>query len=173
MRILLFLCFLTSLLSVSAQIIDKRYVMHIGTEGTVYHFLPVKVSSYSINKKMHCTYDMTYNTSEDSIVLNFTVFVETENGIDSLALCSGKNAVVNSCLDLLYVERAKNSYRYRYTSRFSYADIMSLFAEKFPLVFTFYGDETFECRYTDKKWKKECRMINEVFNLIRIQKTIQ
>lgn len=160
-------------MSVSAQDIDKRYVMHIGAEGTVYHFLPVKVSSYRIDKKTHCTYDITYNTSEDSIVLNFTVFVETENGIDSLALCSGKNAVVNSCLNLLYVERAKESYRYRYTSRFSYVDIKSLFAEKSPLIFTFYGDKTFECSYTDKKWKKECRMINEVFNLIRIQKSIQ
>ena len=169
----LLVCFTVLLLHtfVYSQSVNKRYNSHMGNEGLVAFFYPAEVP-VNDNAVVHdFSYDMTYNLTSDSLTLNFTV--EGVAGVDELSVMfvSGEGRFELDKIKILYVEKAKDVYTYRFTSKALWQDVMSIFKGSLPLkVEMVVNGVNFTAQYGRKRWRKEVRVMSEIFELIEMQK---
>lgn len=171
MRLLVCVTMLFLQTLVHSQSINKRYNSHIGKDGYVFFFNPTKVPTDKNNDVREFFYDMTYNITSDSLTLNFTIVSKSKIDEPIVSFCSGITHVAFNAVKMLYVEKHKKNYISRFTSKVSFTDIVPVFHSPLPLVIKIDFDENnLTARYGKKKWEKETRVMNEIFELIEIQK---
>lgn len=169
-RILFVLLLFSYIFSIKAQTISSRYRSHLSNGGTTYFFCPKKLRHTKNIDRF--TFDMTYHTSSDSLLLNFSFVSPTPVNIKSLSLRNGKEQThEGKKLSVLYRDIRKKSYEIRATSQFSLAEIEQIFSIKDKLSFEILLSNGVCCyaTYSPSKWKKERRQITQIINLINYQ----
>ena len=156
---------------VYSQPVNKRYNSHIGKGGLVFFFNPTKVPMDKNNDVHEFVYDMTYNVASDSLTLNFTIVCKSNLEKPIVGFCSGVTRVKLNAVKMLYVEKNRRNYIFRFTSKVSFADIVSIFGGSLPLVVKIDIDgRILTAQYSKRGWGKEVKVMNEIFELIELQK---
>lgn len=156
---------------VYSQSVNNRYSSHIGTGGLVFFFNPTKVLINRTDIVREFIYDMTYNLKSDSLTLNFTVVSECDIVEPAIRFNSEINGFELNNIKILYVEKHKGNYIYRFTSRVLYADMESAFRGSLPMkIELVVNDSVITAQYGKRKWKKEVKTMSEIFELIEMQK---
>jgi len=163
---LLFSVFITSHLS--GQKISKYYTVSAQKSGNLYFIEP----EYSFeNKKEKCelVYDMTYLSTDDSLMLNFSFISPEILEIDSISfIFDQKN--IGSKTQKLFIEDKKKVWEHRYSSKFLFEDINEVFHSKSPKLAVSSDGMMFLLNMKQKKWKKETDIVMRILKLIQVNK---
>lgn len=156
---------------VYSQSVNNRYSSHIGTGGLVFFFNPTRVLVNETDVVRELVYDMTYNLGLDSLTLNFTVVGKGNIVEPAVKFNSEIDGFELNNVKLLYVEKRKAYYIYRYTSKVLYEDMVSSFRGSLPMkIELVIKDMVITAQYGKRKWKKEVKTMSEIFELIELQK---
>lgn len=153
-----------------AQSIENRYQSHLNADGVTYFIRPKHIGHHeNING---FNYDITYHTSKDSVILNFSIMTKKPVKVDGLVLSCGEKKYVGSGVSALYVDIFGDKYEIRTTSRFSLKDVWEVYSQKEALCFGIHFDngEEGSATYSLSKWKKDSKMISRILDLINLQR---
>ena len=157
--------------STNAQSIENRYRCHIDRDGVTYFFCPKKIKC-NVNIDMF-SYDMTCHTKCDSVILNFTIFVNDLMKVKGLSLVCGNGCEFKgNGVGTLFADIVGKKYEIRTTTKFSFADICTIFSQNDPLSFHMYFDNGVDemAAYTLGLWKKDSNLITRILDLINSQR---
>ena len=165
---IIFFLFLS--LQTFAQSIENRYRSHLDTNGTTFFFCPKQLgNNVNINKFI---YDMTYHTSNDSVILNFTLIANRPVKVTKMVLACGDKNYVGESVGTMYADICGDKYEIRTTSKFSLKDIGDVFSQSDPLTFrlSLDGGGNASAAYSLSKWNKDSKLITRIFELINFQR---
>ena len=133
--------------------------------GALYFIQPKQEFKNKI-ERCKLSYDITYLTTKDSIVLNFTYSDNTIRVIDSISFIQG-NKRISSNTKKIFIETDKELWKHRYSAKFLYNDINSIFKqEKKPTVLIYYESKTMQLDIKNSKWKKKSEIMSKILTLI-------
>lgn len=154
-------------LSAGAQSVDNRYSTFLCEGGITYFFRPQRLKLTEHIDGF--TFDMTYHTSADSVIVNFTLLTGGPVNVNSVFLCNGESEdrFVGRGVSTLYCETRKSKYETRLTSVFSLTDIERAFAGEEPLRFEMVLDKGTRCSavYGHSQWNKERRQASRILEM--------
>ena len=115
---------------------------------------------------------MTYHTSKDSVILNFTIFSQRPIKVKQLTLTCGPKNYMGEEVKTLYADIVGKNYEIRTTSRFSMKDMCEIFKQTDALHFqmTMENGVNVSAAYSSSKWKKDAHLITRIFDLINFQR---
>lgn len=165
-RHLFFFSFLFLSSIIYGQNISKHYTSSTQDGGKLYFILPQ--SGFKNNKlKSELIYDLTYLSSSDSIVLNFSYFDKSEINIDSIALFYD-NHETTSQVKTLFVEANKRKWHYRYSTKLNFDDIDSFFNQNSePKIVLWTQNKPLELYVKPRIWKKQSSIIKKILTMIK------
>lgn len=158
--------FLLSILQTSlfAQKINKFYVSSIQDSGILYFIEPDFV--FGNEFKSNLEYDLTYLSSNDSIILNFSLFHKEILRIDTLTFELPDHSSIKSTTKKIYINSSKNTWIHRYSSKFSYDELVILHTINIPpKIIVSAKNDTVELSIPIYKWQKKSAIINKIFQL--------
>jgi hypothetical protein len=101
---------------------------YVGEEGTQYF---IKVLEFENNSKQYSEFDFTFryqNKTEDSAILNISVFApHIFRNLDSLRLSNNKFVYVIENINHLFTDRNKNMFKSRFSTTISLTALKNLF----------------------------------------------
>lgn len=153
-----------------AQSVENRYRSHIDANGITFFICPKQIGgTVNVNEFV---YDMTYHTSADSVILNFTIISDRPRKVNTLILSCGDTRYVGESVKPMFADIRGRKYEIRTTSRFSLKDICEVFSHKEALSFQMSLDSGVEASatYSSSKWKKDANLISRIFDLIIFQR---
>jgi hypothetical protein len=151
------------------QKLSKHYVSY-PKDSTILYFI------YGFgdwkNKASHATltYDLTYETSGDSLTFNFTYADRNSIEIDSLAIRSGDH-MISAKTGRLFVDIKKNKFQYRYTTRFPFKEFKTVFIDHpspVEMVLTTHRQQPVIMTIDNSQWEKQRDIIRKVLTLIEM-----
>lgn len=157
-------------LFIKAQSVDNRYQSHLDRSGATYFFCPKKIGkNVNVNKFI---YDMTYHTSNDSVILNFTILAKKPIRVKSFVLSCGDKNYMGGSVSTMYADIVGDKYEIRTTSKFSLDDICEVFSQGEALNFRMSLDNGGDASaaYSLSKWNKDSKMISRILDLIKFQR---
>jgi len=155
--------------TLKAQNISKYYTSSIQESGTLYYILP---QSGFENKTLNVEFifDITYSTSLDTAVLNFSYFDEFERMIDSVALITAGRGFSGK-VEKIFVETKKSKWHYRYSTKFLFANLDAFFAQVMPPEINIYTQQGMvNLKIKDRLWSKQSLITKKILTLIRYNK---
>jgi hypothetical protein len=163
------ICMLVSLKTSYAQKISRYYVSSIQSNGTIYFVVPQKGFK---NNDMNCNlvYDLTYLSSGDTVLFNFSYFDKSQRQIDSISFCFD-NSKCTSKTGKIFVETKGNMWHYRYTSKISFKDLNTFYNQQSQpklLLYTQQGE--IKLNMTKSRWKTQATRIQKILTLIAYNK---
>ncbi len=168
---LAFLFFSSFSLMTNAQNISKYYELSIQENGALY-FIQPKYEFKAKRKRCKLSCDLTFLTSNDSVSLNFSFFDTNIITIDSISFVQENNKQIASKTRKIYVEPVKKLWLHRYSARFLFDDIKSMFNQEKKITVLIYHDQSSSIQlYTKKgKWEKQSTIMSKIFALINANK---
>lgn len=167
---LLLLVLMNTLCSNSfAQNISKYYRVSMQENGRLFFVEPEQKFK---NKNTHCklSYDLTYLTSKDTVLLNFTYTDNTIRLIDSIRFVYGENRI-SSITKKLFIENDKKLWKHRYSAKFSFDEIYLIYhQEKSPKILLYFGNKSTQLGIKNRKWKKKSKILSKIMTLIKVNK---
>lgn len=153
-------------LSLYGQNIKKHYVLKIQEKGNLYHFLPVSLFEDTDGEKL--SYDLTYTTWNDSIVMNFS-YIKTEPLlIDSIEYIAG-NISLEGSVEKLYVEPTAKKWMHRYSLRGKADDFFQLYnSGTTPEILIYSKGITHPYPANKANWRKYAPIGQKIFKMIRL-----
>ncbi len=152
--------------NLQAQKIDKHYTSSIQENGTLY-FIKTIEGYKNAPKKTSLSFDITYLSSTDSAILNFTYLSNQISQIDSISFIHG-NTSTNSVSSKLFIEAEKLNWEHRYSSKFSFSDIDLIFKSESPAKMRlFYENESMELVISEKTWSKKSEILRRIISMIK------
>lgn len=114
------------------------------------------------------SFDMSYLSKSDTVIVNCSLTVPEENIVKGVSLKNDIQEVACYDVRMLYRDVTKNGYVLRVTSKFPYSSIKSFFSNASPLKFCFLLKDDSHCiaTYKESKWKKEQYQITKIINSI-------
>lgn len=155
--------------NIKAQNISKYYTSSIQESGTLYFILS---QSGFENKNLNgeFIYDITYSTSLDTAVLNFSYFDEFERVIDSIILVTA-DTKYPSKVSRIFVETTKSKWHYRYSTKFSFADLVAFFNQTLPPdIFIYTQEGLVKLKIKGRLWNKQSSITKKILTLIKYNK---
>lgn len=122
------LLFVFSLPSVHARDFKKYYKSQKKEESTLY-FIPSNISFSSKTTGNHLTYDITYRTDWDSVIINVSFFTKSIYDIDQINL-SNSATKFSAETRKIFVEKGKKYWHNRYSIHIAKDIYNSLFLSK-------------------------------------------
>ena len=154
--------------TMNGQNISRYYTSSLQEKGTLFYILPQK--GFESNNKNNFIYDMSYQTQNDTVTVNFSYFDRMNLILDSISLSNG-NQQVSSDAEKLYIETKKSKWHYRYSSKFLFTDIASYFDQtEPPTVIIYYPEGSVEVNIKAKTWRKQSALIKKILTLIEYNK---
>jgi len=153
----------------NAQKLSKYYTSAMQESGVLYFIEPKQEFK---NNKENCkfTYDLTYLSTKDTVLLNFTYLDNTIRVIDSISIIYGDKHI-SSIAEKIFIETDKKFWKHRYSSNFLFKDIFLLFQqEKSPIVVIYYQDKHTQLKIKKSKWTKQSAIISKILMLINANK---
>lgn len=163
---LLFYFFITVCSITNAQKISKYYTSSMQENGVLYFIEPEQEFKNKLERSKF-SYDMTYLTTKDSIFLNFTYSDNTIIVIDSISFVQG-NKRISSNTEKLFIEADKEIWKHRYSAKFLFNDINSIFQQgKKPIVLIYYESEIMQLEIRNSKWRKQSEIMSKILTMIK------
>lgn len=162
--------FIVSLLfiaiTINGQNISKYYNSSLQGNGTLYFIFPQNgFNNNKINGKL--TYDITYLTTNDSAILNFSYYEKLDRTIDSVAFISG-NQRFSSSAKKIFIETKKNKWHYRYSTSLLFKELNVFFSATDDAKIILYTQQgTVELNIKTKIWKKQTSVTKKILTLIK------
>lgn len=168
-RFLMYFALLFLVTPIQGKNISKYYISSMQENGILYFILPQKGFE---DKKSGSSliYDITYLTTKDSVTFNFSYLDKSEKAIDSIALIY-EDKQIRSLVQKIFIETKKEKWNYRYSSNFSYTDIVHFFNQKGNGKIRLYTQqEEVNLCIGKKKWGKISEVTNKILKLISYNK---
>jgi len=165
--LLLFLFSLFTFTELKAQKISKYYTVSSQKDGSLYFIEP----EYSFeSKKENCDliFDMTFLSTEDSLLLNFSFISPEIVEIDSVRFTSDQKNI-GSEAKKLFIEDEKKAWKHRYSSQFLFDELYDVFqSEKSPNLTVFSEGQSILLTMKQSKWKKKRDIVTKIFQMIEV-----
>lgn len=155
--------------AVQAQNISKTYVASAQPGGVLYFIVPQ--SGFSDEKSgAKFTYDITYKTSSDTAIVNFSYYDPRDLTIDSISFANG--ASFGAPATRIFVEPQGKSWHYRYTARLPYAQLKNFYqqAGSQPRLTLYTSTGAARVSIGENAWKDQALRIAKVFKMIELNK---
>jgi hypothetical protein len=158
------LLFLTS--TINGQNISKYYNSSLQENGTLYFIFPQSgFHNNKINGKL--TYDITYLTTNDSAILNFSYYDKLDRTIDSVAFISPSQRFSSSAKKI-FIETKKTKWHYRYSTNILFTDLNVFFNQADNAKIILYTQQgTVELNIKTKTWRKQSSVTKKILTLIK------
>lgn len=163
-----FLWFCSLHVAVSGQKLSKYYTATALEKGTLYYLFPMEGFREAENRDP-LIFDISYLSSRDSAILNFSYFHSFALPADHLALQSGDTLITCFPVRKLFMEVEKKAkWHHRYSTTIHIADLELFFqSEQAPgMIITANGIQR---RYliSQSKWNKQRRVVSLILQMIR------
>lgn len=160
------LCFCVFCLSLYGQNIKKHYVSKIQEKGNIYHFFPVSLFKDTDGEKL--SYDLTYTSWSDTIVMNFTYVKPEPLQIDSIRYVSGKSQI-GGRTDKIYVEPTAKKWIHRYSLKSKADGFFQIYHSNATPEIIIYSEGKSYNYYVDQSgWNKYIPIGRKIFKMIRL-----
>lgn len=158
------LLFLTS--TINGQNISKYYNSSLQENGTLYFIFPQSgFHNNKINGKL--IYDITYLTTNDSAILNFSYYDKLDRTIDSVAFISAIQRF-SSVAKKIFIETKKTKWHYRYSTNILFTDLNVFFNQADNAKIILYTQQgTVELNIKTKTWRKQSSVTKKILTLIK------
>ena len=155
------------LLRLEAQKISKYYTTVSQKSGNLY-FIEPKYGFTNKKDKCDLTFDMTYLSSDDSLILNFSLISPEIMEVDSVAFLQNEKSI-SSRTQKIFIEDAKKSWEHRYTSHFAIKDIRNTFQQENSPRMAVYSDQNILIMSMKQNhWKKERDIVSKIIRMIQV-----
>lgn len=153
-------------LSLYGQNIKKHYISKAQEKGSIYHFLSVSLFKDTDGKKL--SYDLTYTSWNDTIMMNFTYVKPEPLLIDSIKYVSG-NIRIEGRVDKLYVEPTSKKWIHRYSLRSKADEFFRIYnANATPEIIIFSNGKNYSYHVEKSDWRKYVPIGQKIFKMIRL-----
>lgn len=152
--------------SLNAQKLSKYYTSKVQDKGELYFLFPHD-GFCNRDADSELEYDLTYLSSQDSVTFNFSYFDEHRRSLKYMTFVySGKT--ISNKVQRIFVEMEKKKWHYRYTTKFSYADLDKVFSPKnIPSIILGDGKSgDIKLQIKKGKWEKQAQIIAKIFEMI-------
>lgn len=152
--------------NINAQNISKHYISTQSEQGILYFILPDKqFKNNETDSKL--IYDITYKTINDSVILNFSFYDMTQININSIVFALDEHKF-RSPANKLFIATKKQKWHYRYSAKFLFEDINTIFNSTTPPEITIISDQgNKELKTRPGKWKKHSAIVKKIITLIK------
>lgn len=167
----LFLSLLTcslfvTLLALSAQ---NRYHSRMTQDGTLFFFMPHKITKLEGIKRFE--YDMTMLNWTDSTTINFTFESSSLLLPENLKIISGNNSFVCHSYSPLFADIKKHHYEIRITSKFPNSEVLSFIENPNPPIFSFTQNNQLKtASYKQAAWNSDRKKLYDIYQLYILSK---
>ena len=143
---------------------QERYASRITPDGTIFFITPQKLGVLANLRRFE--YDMTLLSWTDSVTINFTMESSLMVAPENLKIKSGDKDFKCEDFSVLFIDIKKQHYVIRVTSKFSIQELTKIIESATSPAFaiTQNGIQQ-EAAYTGRKWKKERKMLSDIFQL--------
>lgn len=153
-------------LSLYGQNIKKYYIFKTQEKGNLYYLFPVILFEDADKGKL--SYDLTYTSWNDTVVMNFTYLKPEPLLIDSLKYISGKNEIVGK-VKKLYVEPDSKKWVHRYSIESKSEDFFRLYdSNVIPEIIIYSNGKEYKYHSKNSNWLKYVPIGQKIFKMIRL-----
>ena len=151
----------------NAQSINKYLVSHVNKDGILYF---IKQNNEWEGDKSSFYYDLTYNSAQDSIIVNYTINHKKSFRLKKLKLNSKTDTLIGVS-QKLYINIDKNDIIYRYSSKFLFEDFFKII-NKNNFSWSISSETSTEDQYSlsKRKLRKHNEVLGRIFTLISLNK---
>lgn len=155
-------CFL--LISCSKSYSDYL-VSNYQKEGTLY-FIKEQAGWFSNSKDAEFKYDITHQTSKDSLTMNFSLLTEETKELKSIVL-QNDSLLLESDLEKFFISPKGDKIHHRFSSTFSFSQFDSLLSmsESQPTISLFTTNNNIELK--TNKWPGQREILKNNFEVIK------
>lgn len=142
---------------------------YIGEEGMQYFIKPILLSNKEDDEELKIDFTFRYkDIIRDSAIVNFSVYSNVKpKTLDSLRLKSTSSNILNTDIEILYKDKKKDVYVYRYSTKIELKKVINLF-EFTTWELNLYFTDDQKHFISGKKSSKNISILNEVvFDLIK------
>lgn len=152
-----------------ASSVSKRYTTFLTESGMLYFIRPMHMPKCNENQTRYgMTFDITYLSGDtDSVSFTATVVTPIVEKLDSVYIKSGSKIVKVKTV-LIYCEPYKSYYVNRLRFYIKWSEWKDLYGCMTPYVVEFNNHLRFS--FYQNKWKKESKTINDIINIIELNK---
>ncbi len=164
----LLLLLLVLCLSSYGQSIKGRYISKFLEGGVLFHLLEETLFEDEHGNKL--SHDLTYNSTNDSLIFNFSFVYDKTLLLDSISLKS-EDVDVHGKLKRLYIEPKGKRWMHRYTLNTKAEPFFHLYNPEAKPQITLYRGDDEEYIYSAKRsaWKKYAPVGRLIFEVIELQ----
>lgn len=153
----------------NAQKISRYYKSTIQGNSILYFVMPNMEFENSLNGSK-LNYDITYLTINDTATVNFSYIDKSVAIIDSIVFVQN-NKRFSSSSKKLFIEPQKTKWYHRYSSRFSFNDLIFLFAqENRPQIMIYTKSVTEELNIKPSDWKRNAAIVTRILSMIKLNR---
>lgn len=166
--IFLFLTCMCCMLVIASSV-SKRYTTFLSERGMLYFISPMHMPKCNENHaKYDLTFDITYLSGDkDSVSFTTTVVTPIVEKLDSVFI-KNELKIVKAKTELIYCEPYKSYYVNRLRFYIKWSELKELYGCMMPYVIDFGNHLCFS--FYQNKWKKESKTINDIINIIELNK---
>ncbi len=172
-KFLLLLLFL-SFLSVSARKTDKSYIMTYHENGSLFFIRPEPISKTKnplIAEDL--VFDLTYLTCNDSLSYTLTYVTTQQFFPDSLCFQFTEEQYC-SPVEIIYVDKGSSEWIYRVKLIIPFSLLEKMYLSESSYQVNIHGKgNMLEYYYIPKKWIKERQKMNDIIDVIKMNKEIK
>lgn len=167
--LLLFFLFSFQIPATQAQNITNYYASTLQDNGELYYIYPID-GFKEIDGRGKLTFDITYLTSNDTAIVNISVYSSYEQKLKAI-IARLDSIALKAPLRQLMIEPNKRDWHYRYTFKLHFNDIKTIFTSPTPPVFHITGtSREIAMKMNNRKWKKQSAIVRKILQLIELNK---
>ena len=158
-------------LSGVSQNISKQYIVSQQEDGLLY-FIDSQEGWNNKKVKAELIYDITYNTSNDSLVFNFSLLTKQNIYPEGICVINGSDSLSNQ-VNKIYIDTQKSKYHYRYTTIFTFDDFYTLIkhgTSRALIIIYLKNNDPVVLTISKNQWLKQRKILEGIFNLIALNK---
>lgn len=152
-----------------ASSVSKRYTTFMTESGMLYFIRPMHLPKCNGNQtKYGMTFDITYLSGDnDSVSFTTTIVTPIVEKLDSVSI-KNETKTINAKTELIYCEPYKSYYVNRLRFYIKWSEWKELYGCMVPYTIEFNHHLRFS--FPQSKWKKESKTINDIINIIELNK---
>lgn len=148
------------------QNIKKHYISKTQEKGSIYHLLSVSLFKDTNGKKL--SYDLTYTSWNDTIMMNFSYEKTEPLLIDSIKYISG-NARIGGKVDKLYVEPTAKKWIHRYSLKSRADEFFHIYnPNTIPEIIIYSNGKNYNYAIDKSDWSEYVPIGQKIFKMIRL-----
>lgn len=157
-------------LSVFAKLED-RYIMKPAEKGQLYFIVPFNIPS-TAKKTKPVDVDITYLTSNDSVIMNLSVWCSEQLLADSIVLHDDIVLPIYK-FQTFFIELDGKMWHHRYSLRYPYDALKSLYNSKTPICISVYAKtNVLHYTYSTNNWTEESGWMMRLLQMIDVNKSL-